>query len=81
MYSVYTLDMRVNVYIRKEDEAKWNAIEDIPEWIHRNINGTRHGLENGKPVIRNISNGSVARRNLCEHYQPKGKCMVKGCKK
>ncbi len=31
---------RVNIYIRKDDEAKWNAIKSKPEWMHQHINAT-----------------------------------------
>ena len=30
---------RVNIYIRKEDEDKWNAIANKPEWLHEHLNG------------------------------------------
>mgnify|MGYP001594439690 CR=1 FL=1 len=28
----------VNIWIRKEDEEKWKAIENKPEWLHLVIN-------------------------------------------
>lgn len=30
--------MRVNIYIRKEDEDKWNAIDNKAEWLHFHLN-------------------------------------------
>lgn len=44
MCSVYTYNMRVNIYIRKEDEEAWNSIVDKPQWIHE-------GLATGLAVI------------------------------
>jgi hypothetical protein len=36
---MYTDNMpRVNIYIRKEDVDKWDAIENRPEWIHEKLN-------------------------------------------
>lgn len=35
---------RVDIWIRKEDEAKWNAIKDRPEWLHHMLNDSYHGL-------------------------------------
>lgn len=30
--------MRVNIYIRKEDEEAWANIPDKPQWIHDGLN-------------------------------------------
>lgn len=30
--------MRVNVYIREEDEHLWAALENKSEWIHQQLN-------------------------------------------
>jgi hypothetical protein len=30
--------MRVNVYIRQEDEELWAALENKSEWIHEQLN-------------------------------------------
>lgn len=30
---------RVNIWIRKEDEQKWDAIADKPAWLHCVLNG------------------------------------------
>lgn len=27
-----------HIWIRKEDEAKWKAIENKPEWLHEHLN-------------------------------------------
>lgn len=31
-------DGRVNIYIKKEDRAKWDAIGNVPEWLHEHLN-------------------------------------------
>lgn len=28
---------KVTIWIRKEDEAKWQAIADKPEWLHEHL--------------------------------------------
>lgn len=33
----YNKGMRVHLWIRKEDEAAWNAIKDRPEWLHEQL--------------------------------------------
>lgn len=116
---------RVNIYIRNEDEAKWQAIADKPEWLHEHLNllrgmdvtnevaykpepkwltaqkakereelarimDTRPGvlkeadlnkvLEDMKDMPETPQKVIVPRSVLCEHFQPKGQCMVKGCK-
>lgn len=30
---------RVNIFIRKEDWDRWQAIPDVPEWIHKGLVG------------------------------------------
>lgn len=30
---------RVNIFIRKEDWDRWNAIPDVPQWIHNGLIG------------------------------------------
>jgi hypothetical protein len=33
--------MRVNVYIRQEDEELWAALENKSEWIHEQLNSDK----------------------------------------
>lgn len=35
---------RVDIWIRKEDYAKWLSIEDKPEWLHEHLS------KRGRPV-------------------------------
>lgn len=36
---LYGINMpHVNIWIRKEDLDKWNAVGDKPGWIHSNLN-------------------------------------------
>jgi len=83
---------RYNIYIRNEDEAKWKAIENKPEWLHEHLNPkelhfTRYTKEPKSPdiemelIAKSISiPNKVANRKLCQHAQVKGECLVKGCK-
>ncbi len=86
------------IWIRKEDEEKWGAIENKPEWLHEHLND---GWKQDAKLSDKLLKGDVLReriepeimiaehpalpkewvgKKLCEHYQPKGKCLVKGCK-
>lgn len=42
--------MRVNIYIRKEDERVWKKIENKPDWLHRALSGN--------PMIRDYRRSS-----------------------
>lgn len=33
---------RVNIYIRKEDEALWERLQNKPEFLHQALNGAIH---------------------------------------
>ncbi len=83
---------KVTIWIRNEDEAKWKAIENKPEWLHCALNPDL-AFEGLKDIIADdgvaVSKmGKIFRTNfdgtykeeVCQHYQPKGKCLVKGCK-
>lgn len=105
---------RKDIWVRKEDLEKWNAIENKPRWLHGHLNKESGNLyssagikaigeqflslgrtsqeviisiinEKGKHIPLNTPEGQKAEKrlnaSLCEHYQPKGKCLVKGCKK
>lgn len=70
---------RVNIYIRNEDQAKWDAIDNKPEWLHEHLNSNSFMptyKQEGKTVKLKIPTLAP----LCEHFQPKGQCLVKGCK-
>lgn len=110
---------RVNIYIRKEDEISWNAIDNKPEWLHSALRGKWYKgdtsardaiLTTMQPAppkcsfcddyhfpndhqylpggeyahskqIKSAQEGMVLENlSLCQHYQPRGKCLVKGCK-
>lgn len=101
---------RVNIYIRKEDEEKWGAIENKPEWLHDNLNKHEPDVYFLSPKVakehpelvaefdklatlvddstETVKVGKLFRTNyegtdkeeVCEHYQTKGECLVKGCK-
>ncbi len=87
---------RVNIWIRKEDWEKWEAVENKPALIATAIKwhhgGKPHPLDDGKPIkalqpLFNQSRGEVTitpnlpgKSTFCKHYQFKGQCLVKGCK-
>lgn len=90
---------RVDIWIRKEDVAKWDELgKDKPHFITLALNSfkvERHGenavvlihRQTGRPIHKDdptipvaIDKRGQATTNLCEHFQPKGQCMVKGCK-
>ncbi len=50
---------RVNIWIRKEDEKQWNAIEDKPAWIHSVLNGNVLAIESISKIL-NESGAIVA---------------------
>lgn len=55
--------MRVNIYIRKEDEDKWNAIDDKGEWLHFHLNS-------GYKVIKQNADGSGQVFNVLDTVMP-----------
>lgn len=75
---------KVTIWIRKEDEEKWNAIENKPAWLHEQINHSRLGI----PAINGIPlNTSAGRKEesklfckhgadpkLCKYAQPGKPC-------
>ena len=84
--------MRVNIWIRKEDEEAWNNVADKPQWIHE---GLATGLVTIPPKIKTkdtpiepsdlfVGLGSLESNGLCKiHGIPldsRGKCLQKGCK-
>ena len=47
-YSVYTYSMRANIYIRKENEDKWDKIHDKSEWVNTLLKNSGDTSEYGK---------------------------------
>lgn len=75
------------IYIREADEAKWQAIEDKPDWIHGNLQGTPIPPDTSlmpkrlkHSVIKDFAGNGKQSTKLCEHYQARGQCLIKGCK-
>lgn len=118
---------KYTIYIKNDDDAKWQAIADKPEWLHVALNTsvvemainrtdkpllepydaqkakereelaqlvTGDDVESvavqfkKKPVPKDHSyefaappgKAQVGKSALCEHFQPKGQCMVLECK-
>lgn len=90
-----------HIWIKKEDDATWRAIENKPEWLHERLNETNQVWANAKQVADEMIEGGgfeellpeatidniitaeqevISQVSQCPHYQPKGQCMVKGCK-
>lgn len=42
----YVCMPKVTIWIRVEDEQKWNSIPDKPKWLHQNLNTINHALGN-----------------------------------
>lgn len=81
--------MRVNIYIRKEDEEAWELVEDKPEWIHNNLRGQKLSGVKVTEVIKKVDDIKIpdhvyqAFDKTCKngHIIGKfGKCLEKGCK-
>lgn len=72
---VYTDTMRVNIYIRKHNEEKWNAIEDKSMWINTLLENV------GEMYIEEKELGAKYDKPIefCKHSAVKGFCK-KGCK-
>lgn len=84
---------RVNIHIRQEDWHIWQAIEDKPEWIHHNLNKTERTMkrhkaydhktlelkQEGKVIKPKRINKGFTKDKLCQHFEYRGLCPVKGC--
>lgn len=73
------------VYIREEDIDKWNALPNKAAWLHEHLNDSSYGKIKPTDAGKIISFNSKGSKTVdipesCEHFQPKGSCMVKGCK-
>ena len=78
--------MRVNIFIRKEDEAKWKQIPDKPAFLHNAINGTVFAPDievidrtayKGQPVFYKTKRNEDMK--FCKHSAVLGFCKM-GCK-
>lgn len=88
VYSVYTYIMRVNIYIRKEDEEKWLSIPNKAEWLHSKLADTpstpTKQLPDGSTaiVIPFEKNNRLAEPKTveqCPHGYGKGFCKKEEC--
>jgi len=84
---------KFTVYLSEEDAAKWEAIEDKVEWLHERLNELQLKVvppvmfpNEMKPSMKFVGTEETPTAaynsvvSQCLHYQPKGQCMVKGCK-
>lgn len=88
-----------HIWIKKEDDEKWRAIDDRPKWISERLNEPEKFAlriippvtfkEKMKPSMKFVGtdenptkayNSVASQLSQCPHYQPKGQCLVKGCK-
>ena len=71
--------MRVNIYIRKEDEQQWIGIIDKPQWIHERL---RAGLD--KPYVMERVDPEVRVKAILElsrqQNNPRFTGAIKSCK-
>lgn len=107
--------MRANIWIKAENEEKWQALKNKSEFIHQALNmleetdmpmyydpKTKATVDGKDPqtILKTKQDAEKAVRdkiaeditpkarkklydyakNLCEHGQERGKCLVVGCK-
>lgn len=78
----YTYTMNTTLYIRKENEEKWNKIPDKSNWVNTLLENSddtsRYGIERPTPVgpVVEVLNEEV---KFCKHNAVVGFCK-KGCK-
>lgn len=68
---------KVTVWIREQDYPTWQDIPNKPEWLHEKLR--EPSFQRLEQVVDDGVHIATA-SNLCEHNQPKGGCLVKGCK-
>lgn len=72
---------RVNIYIRKDDEEKWKAIGNKPEWLHEHLRSNLFGIG---VQVNSFSTHSRLDTGSCPSHGTElgtnGKCLQKGCK-
>lgn len=86
---------KVTIWIRVADEAKWEAIENKPEWLHEHLSYYDESIVNRQRRIHEELSSTTTKSTgmiseaflpeeqalvMCEHCQPKGQCNVKNCK-
>ena len=73
---------RVNIFIRKANEEKWNNIPDKSNWVNTILENsddtTQYGLEKKTPArpMVTVMSGAI---EFCKHNAVKGLCK-RGCK-
>jgi hypothetical protein len=82
---------RYNIYVRQEDAAIWQAINDKPEWLHQNLQRTKRTEKarqerikrprKEEQIIKPKTKKHIKHTNerLCKHFAYPGLCPVKGC--
>ena len=70
------------VYFRtQEDLDKFNAIKNKAEWLHEHLKREPvFVMQQDKFMQFSKARQTGSQSMLCGHFQPKGKCLVKGCK-
>ena len=75
-----------NIWIRRENWDSWVAEENKSELVNgllaqyydKSVRYAKQGAP-GKPAVE-LGNSKTGYKDYCEHGQPKGKCLWKGCK-
>lgn len=52
---------KVTIWIRKEDEAKWQAIKDKPEWLHEHLSVIPNTYVKVDRILQDHLDGDVLR--------------------
>lgn len=85
-YNVRMALKQKTVYFREEDLPKWEAISNKAEWLHEHLN-TKEPVVNfiqhepdslDRDLARSMEIKNIS--TLCDHFQIKGNCEIKGCK-
>lgn len=75
----------VNIWVRKDDEDLWNAIEDKPTFLHDALSNRDYPKQESHRIKVEMKETNLgAQFDLCKagHYTTRtdGKCSTKGCK-
>jgi hypothetical protein len=66
--------VRVNVYIRKENEDEWDKIDNKSDWVNERLStGETTVLAKPVPKVEGVSVG------FCPHGYGKGNCKQDDC--
>lgn len=74
---------KVTIWIREENEETWKSLVNRSEWVNWHLTEKRtagEASELPKATIKVEGFKPLKAKDLCPHYQPKGLCLVKGCK-